>query len=82
MAPSPLAGPDVESILMFLIRVGFPHDLAAVGGWVCLAMSIGFSCHQIGRVDCKADYVGSLVVEGETGRPTEHAGEKFEPPDW
>jgi hypothetical protein len=29
-----------------------------------------------------ADYVGSLVVEGETGRPTEHTGPKIEPPGW
>jgi hypothetical protein len=37
---------------------------------------------QIERVYSEADYVGSLVVEGETGRPTEHDGPKFEPPDW
>ena len=29
-----------------------------------------------------ADYVGSLVVQGETGRPTEYDGPKQEPPDW
>jgi len=37
---------------------------------------------QIGRVYQQADYVGSLVVEGETGRPTEYDGPKFEPPGW
>jgi hypothetical protein len=37
---------------------------------------------QINRVYQEADYVGSRVVEGETGRPTEHTGLKFEPPDW
>ncbi len=37
---------------------------------------------QIDRTYRDADYVGSLVVEGETGRPTEHDGPKFEPPDW
>jgi hypothetical protein len=26
--------------------------------------------------------VGSLVTEGETGRPTEYEGNKVEPPDW
>lgn len=26
--------------------------------------------------------VGSLVTEGETGRPTEYDGSKQEPPDW
>ncbi len=37
---------------------------------------------QIARVYKEADYVGSLVTQGETGRPTEHNGAKFEPPDW
>jgi hypothetical protein len=37
---------------------------------------------QIEKVYKEADYVGSLVVEGETGRPTEHTGPKFQPPDW
>ncbi|NJK29156.1 MAG: hypothetical protein HC851_04945 [Acaryochloris sp. RU_4_1] len=37
---------------------------------------------QIARVYDDADYVGSLVVEGETGRPTEHDGPKQEPPNW
>jgi hypothetical protein len=37
---------------------------------------------QIRRVYDEADYVGSLVVEGETGRPAEHEGPKVEPHDW
>lgn len=37
---------------------------------------------QINRVYKEADYVGSLVVQGDMGRPTEHAGPKFEPPGW
>jgi hypothetical protein len=37
---------------------------------------------QIGRVYEDADYVGSLVTEGATGRPTEYEGPKFQPPDW
>lgn len=37
---------------------------------------------QIERVYADGDYVGSLVVSGETGRPTEHDGPKEEPPDW
>jgi hypothetical protein len=37
---------------------------------------------QIARVYNDADYVGSLVVEGETGRPTEHDGSKHQPPNW
>ncbi|PZD71617.1 hypothetical protein C1752_05009 [Acaryochloris thomasi RCC1774] len=37
---------------------------------------------QIARVYEDADYVGSLVVEGETGRPTEYEGPKQQPEDW
>ncbi|MCD4785820.1 MAG: hypothetical protein K8T10_18530 [Candidatus Eremiobacteraeota bacterium] len=37
---------------------------------------------QIKRVYDDADYVGSLVVDGDTQRPTEHSGPKYEPPDW
>ncbi|NET39295.1 MAG: hypothetical protein F6K19_46230 [Cyanothece sp. SIO1E1] len=37
---------------------------------------------QIARVYEDADYVGSLVVAGETDRPTEYDGPKQEPKDW
>lgn len=37
---------------------------------------------QIDRVYAKADYVGSLVVAGNTGRPTEHDGPKHQPARW
>ncbi len=37
---------------------------------------------QIARVYEDADYVGSLVVSGDTGRPTEYDGSKLEPPGW
>ncbi len=37
---------------------------------------------QISRVYADADYVGSLVVNGSTGRPTEHDGPQQEPPHW
>lgn len=37
---------------------------------------------RIERVYKEADFVGSLVTEGDTGRPTEHGGPKFEPPGW
>jgi hypothetical protein len=40
---------------------------------------------QIERVYAEARYVGSLVTEGETGRPTEwdaEGGDKREPPGW
>lgn len=37
---------------------------------------------QIDRVYAEADYVGSLVVDGPSDRPTEHDGPKNEPADW
>ena len=37
---------------------------------------------QIERVYNEADYVGSLVVDGDTFRPTEYEGPKVEPEDW
>jgi hypothetical protein len=37
---------------------------------------------QIREVHASADYVGSLVTSGPTGRPTEHDGGKIEPPRW
>lgn len=37
---------------------------------------------QIERVYERADYVGSLVVDGPRGRPTEYEGDKVEPPEW
>jgi len=37
---------------------------------------------QIEKVYQKADYVGSLVVGGDTGRPTEYIGDKTEPAGW
>lgn len=37
---------------------------------------------QINRVYEDADYVGSLVLDGDTGRPTEYDGPKEEPEDW
>ncbi len=37
---------------------------------------------QIARVYADADYVGSLVTNGPTSRPTEYEGSKVEPPGW
>ena len=37
---------------------------------------------QIARVYEQAGYVGSLVTDGDTGRPTEYDGPKTEPPQW
>ena len=37
---------------------------------------------QIDRVYAEADYVGSLVVDGPSDRPTEHDGPHQQPADW
>jgi hypothetical protein len=37
---------------------------------------------QIDDVYARSDYVGSLVTDGETGRVTEYAGVKVQPPGW
>lgn len=37
---------------------------------------------QINRVYDEADFVGSLVTGGDSGRPTEYQGAKMPPPDW
>lgn len=37
---------------------------------------------QIAKVYSNADYVGSLVIDGDTGRPTEYTGSKQQPPGW
>lgn len=37
---------------------------------------------QIAQVYEDSDYVGSLVVDAQTDRPTEHDGPQQEPPDW
>jgi hypothetical protein len=37
---------------------------------------------QIKRIYNDADYVGSLVTDGPTRRPTEYEGEHQEPEDW
>ena len=37
---------------------------------------------QIERVYSEADYVGSLVVDGGSARPTEYDGSKVQPVNW
>lgn len=54
----------------------------ATGNGVLSEKDIDEIAARIDRVYKDADYVGSLVTEGETGRPTEYDGPKQEPPDW
>ncbi len=65
----------------FPIRVTVQFYKATSNG-VVSAGDIAEIADQIDRVYREGDYVGSLVTEGETGRPTEYEGPKQEPPDW
>jgi len=54
----------------------------ATGNGVVSEADIKEISGQIQRVYRQADYVGSLVVDGDTKRPTEYDGPKDEPADW
>jgi len=71
----------IERDERFPIRVTVQFYKATSNG-VLSAQDIAEIAEQIDRVYRDADYVGSLVIEGETGRPTEYDGPKQEPPDW
>ncbi len=72
---------EIERDPKFPIRVTVQFYKATSNG-VVSAKDMREISEQISKVYKQADYVGSLVVEGETKRPTEHDGEKIEPPDW
>ena len=72
---------EIERDPRFPIRVTVQFYKATSNGVVSEA-DLQEIQQQIGRVYEDADYVGSLVVEGETNRPTEHDGPKQEPADW
>jgi hypothetical protein len=74
-------GLDIERDERYPVRVTVQFYQATSNGVVSEADMARLAA-QIGKVYEQGDYVGSLVVEGETGRPTEHAGPKWEPPDW
>jgi hypothetical protein len=76
-----LAGLAIERDDRFPVRVTVQFYQATSNGVVSEA-DLARLAAQIGKVYQQADYVGSLVVEGETGRPTEHAGPKLQPPNW
>lgn len=71
----------IERDPRFPIRVTVQFYKATSNGVVSQA-DIKHINQQIARVYDDADYVGSLVVEGDTGRPTEYDGSKQEPPNW
>jgi len=72
---------DVERDPDFPIRVTVQFYKATSNG-VVSAQDIADIRAQIDEVYARADYVGSLVTGGDTGRPTEYVGNKVEPPDW
>jgi hypothetical protein len=74
-------GLEIERDPRYPIRVTVQFYKATSNG-VVSEQDIREIAEQIDRVYKEADYVGSLVVQGETDRPTEHAGPTFEPPGW
>jgi hypothetical protein len=71
----------IERDTRFPIRVTVQFYKATSNGIVS-EQDIAEIAAQIAKVYNQADYVGSLVVGGETGRPTEHTGPQVEPPGW
>ncbi|MBE9059703.1 hypothetical protein [cf. Phormidesmis sp. LEGE 11477] len=65
----------------FPIRVTIQFYKATDNG-VVSAADLAEIDEQIQRIYDDADYVGSLVTDGRTGRPTEYEGNHQEPEDW
>ncbi len=78
---SELGGLEIERDERFPIRVTVQFYKATSDGAVTKA-DMNSIAEQIRRVYRESGFVGSLVVDGETGRKTEHAGPKEEPEHW
>jgi hypothetical protein len=76
-----IAGIDIERDERFPVRVTVQFYKATSNGIVS-EEDVRDIRDQIRRVYNQADYAGSLVVQGDTKRPTEYDGPKFEPPCW
>ncbi len=74
-------GLNIERDPRFPIRVTVQFYKATSNGVVSTA-DMQEIADQIERVYDEADYVGSLVVGGESFRPTEYDGPKTQPADW
>jgi len=72
---------EIERDPRFPVRVTVQFYKATSNG-VVSADDLADIARQIKRVYSQAEYVGSLVTEGDTGRTTEYDGNKTEPPDW
>jgi hypothetical protein len=76
-----VGGLEIERDERFPIRVTVQFYKATSNGEVGAADMQAID-GQIDRVYADADYVGSLVVDRPSGRPTEHDGPKLETADW
>ncbi|HRE88605.1 MAG TPA: hypothetical protein PK095_05640 [Myxococcota bacterium] len=74
-------GLEIERDERFPVRVTVQFYKATSNGVVNEA-DLKSIKQQIDKVYDDGEYVGSLVTEGETGRPTEYDGDKTEPADW
>lgn len=84
----PVEGPftEIDNLAIerdpnFPIRVTVQFYKATSNGIVSKA-DLAEIDEQIKRIYDDADYVGSLVTDGRTRRPTEYEGEHQEPEDW
>ncbi|MFA7482914.1 MAG: hypothetical protein WC314_20570 [Vulcanimicrobiota bacterium] len=74
-------GLEIERDPQFPVRVTVQFYKATDNG-VVNEQDMADIAAQIERVYQDADYVGSLVTEGTTDRPTEYDGAKEQPADW
>jgi hypothetical protein len=74
-------GLEIERDDKYPIRVTVQFYKATSNG-VVSQQDMADIAEQINKVYKQADYVGSLVVEGPTGSPTEYQGTHVEPPHW
>jgi len=74
-------GLEIERDERFPVRVTVQFYKATSNGIISEA-DVQQIASQIQRVYADGDYVGSLVLDGESGRPTEYDGSKVEPADW
>jgi hypothetical protein len=72
---------DIQRDSRYPIRVTVQFYKATSNG-VVTDKDMTDVAEQIRKVYQEGDYVGSLVVDGPKGRPTEYQGDKVQPPDW
>lgn len=72
---------DIERDPAFPLRVTVQFYKATEDGSVG-EKDVRLIAEQLEKVYTQADYVGSLVVGGDTYRPTEYIGDKIQPSHW